>query len=682
MTTAYTSLLGLALPVTGELSGTWGDTVNNSITSLLDSAIAGTTTISSDADVTLTTTTGAANTSREAILLWTAGGTATRTITAPAQSKTYIVINKTSSTQSIKLVGVGPTTGVTIIAGESAVCAWNGLDFIKVSNISGAGVFSSITNTGLTSGRVVYSTTGGLETDSANLLYSGTDLTVYGLTVGRGAGAISTNTAVGAGVLATNTTGSSNTAIGYQAFQGGTTASNNTAVGYQASFNTTGNGNSSYGVQAFYTNTTGVADVAIGQSALFANTTGSYNTALGRESLYSNTTASNNTAVGYQAGYTNTTNPQNTFVGYTAGYSSTGGYNSAFGYQAGNAITSGSSNTALGRNSMSSGAGVTGSNNTSVGDSALLSLTSGASNVAIGLEALKVNTTASNNTAVGTASLLTNTTGASNSAVGVSSLRNNTTASDNVAFGVSALESNTTGASNTAVGRVALFTNTTGANNIGVGSQALYSNTTTSNNTAVGYQAGYASTASTCTFMGYVAGSNLATGTSGTYIGGNATASSTSVDRELVICTGGGGTGKGSSTGFINPNSGGVYQGNNSSSWSTTSDFRLKKNIVDNTEGLYKITAIRVRNFEYKLPEEVTELDPSCAVSREGVQLGVIAQELREVCPDCVKEESTGVISVDSDNIFWHMVNAIKDLKALVDAQATEITALKAKVGI
>ena len=45
MTTAATSLLGLALPVTGELSGTWGDTVNNSITSLLDTAVAGTTTL-------------------------------------------------------------------------------------------------------------------------------------------------------------------------------------------------------------------------------------------------------------------------------------------------------------------------------------------------------------------------------------------------------------------------------------------------------------------------------------------------------------------------------------------------------------------------------------------------------------------------------------------------------------
>lgn len=161
MTTAYTSLLGLALPVTGELSGTWGDTVNNAITSLLDSAVAGTTTISSDADVTLTTTTGAANTSREAILLWTAGGTVTRTITAPAQSKVYVVINASSSTQSIKLVGVGPTTGVTIVQGEKAVCAWNGSDFVKIANISGAGVFTTLNCTTLTaSADSTFSSTG------------------------------------------------------------------------------------------------------------------------------------------------------------------------------------------------------------------------------------------------------------------------------------------------------------------------------------------------------------------------------------------------------------------------------------------------------------------------------------------------------------------------------------------
>jgi hypothetical protein len=145
MATAATSLLGLALPVTGELSGTWGDTVNNSLTALLDTAVAGTTTLSSDADVTLSTTTLAANQARQAVILWTAGGTVTRNITAPAQSKPYTVINKTSNTQSIVLRGAGPTTGVTIVAGEKCVAAWDGADFVKVSNTLGAGAFTTLT---------------------------------------------------------------------------------------------------------------------------------------------------------------------------------------------------------------------------------------------------------------------------------------------------------------------------------------------------------------------------------------------------------------------------------------------------------------------------------------------------------------------------------------------------------
>ena len=138
MTTAYTSLLGLALPVTGELSGTGGVTVHDSITALLDSAIAGATVLSTDADVTLSTTDAVANQARQAILLWTAGGTVTRTIIAPARSKVYVVINKTSATQSVKLCGPGPTTGITVGAGSSAICAWNGSDFVKISGSGGA----------------------------------------------------------------------------------------------------------------------------------------------------------------------------------------------------------------------------------------------------------------------------------------------------------------------------------------------------------------------------------------------------------------------------------------------------------------------------------------------------------------------------------------------------------------
>jgi hypothetical protein len=151
MTTAYTSLLGLALPVTGELSGTWGDTVNTAITSLLDTAIAGTTSITTDADITLSTTTGASNQARQAIILWNpASGTTTRNITAPAQSKMYVVINASGGTQSIVIRGVGPTTGVTIAKGESATVAWNGSDFVKVSSSGGAITFTDLTVTGNT----------------------------------------------------------------------------------------------------------------------------------------------------------------------------------------------------------------------------------------------------------------------------------------------------------------------------------------------------------------------------------------------------------------------------------------------------------------------------------------------------------------------------------------------------
>jgi hypothetical protein len=141
MATGNTTLLGLALPVEGELDGTWGDVVNDSITSLVDSAVAGTTVLSVDADVTLTTTVLAANQARQAILRWTASnGVTTRNITAPAQSKAYFVIN--AGTGNIVIRGAGPTTGVLIPPGFNALVAWNGVDFTTIANnISSGGTF-------------------------------------------------------------------------------------------------------------------------------------------------------------------------------------------------------------------------------------------------------------------------------------------------------------------------------------------------------------------------------------------------------------------------------------------------------------------------------------------------------------------------------------------------------------
>jgi hypothetical protein len=147
MATSYTSLLGLALPVTGELSGTWGDTVNNYISTYIDSAVAGTQIISgSQTAVTLSVTNGASlsqagsgatGSAQYTIIRCTGNPASLLTITAPSSSKSYIIINNTSTSQSVKIVGAGPTTGVTVASGDKALVAWNGADFVRIGASAG-----------------------------------------------------------------------------------------------------------------------------------------------------------------------------------------------------------------------------------------------------------------------------------------------------------------------------------------------------------------------------------------------------------------------------------------------------------------------------------------------------------------------------------------------------------------
>ena len=145
---AKTSLIGLTLPVQGTLSGQWGDTVNNAISQIVDVAVAGTQTITTDADIDLTVTEGTyastgltGNSSQYAVLLCTGARTAARNINTPKQSKTYVVINDTTGGYAITVRGgpTSPTTGVTVAAGTRAIIAWNGSDFVNVGGGSAAG---------------------------------------------------------------------------------------------------------------------------------------------------------------------------------------------------------------------------------------------------------------------------------------------------------------------------------------------------------------------------------------------------------------------------------------------------------------------------------------------------------------------------------------------------------------
>lgn len=141
MPSAYTPLLGLVLPVTGELNGTWGAAVNAQLTENVESSIAGFSTADlTSGNWTLTTTGGgAANEARTAILIATGTPGTTRNIYAPKSSKQYVVINNTDDTVYLKGGPTSPTTGVFVLAGQSALCAWDddSGDFVKVAGGSG-----------------------------------------------------------------------------------------------------------------------------------------------------------------------------------------------------------------------------------------------------------------------------------------------------------------------------------------------------------------------------------------------------------------------------------------------------------------------------------------------------------------------------------------------------------------
>lgn len=149
MPSAYTALLKLVQPVTGELTNTWGNTVNSTLTQFIENSIAGYQSQSvTSADWTLTTTTPgdtanpSTNQARYAILIATGTPATTRYIYAPQQSKTYVVINNCTDSSSVYIRGgtsSSYTAGVEIEAGSSALVAWDSSanDFIKVAGGGG-----------------------------------------------------------------------------------------------------------------------------------------------------------------------------------------------------------------------------------------------------------------------------------------------------------------------------------------------------------------------------------------------------------------------------------------------------------------------------------------------------------------------------------------------------------------
>jgi trimeric autotransporter adhesin len=567
------------------------------------------------------------------------------------------------------------------------------------------------------------------------------DASISGLTVGKGGGAVATNTA-----------------IGYQAQTANTGNGSNCAFGYQSLYSNLGYYNIGVGVQTLYFNTSGIANNAIGQESLYTNTTGNNNVAIGAFSLRSNTTASHNTAVGFQAAYTSTTATEIAAFGSGTLQTSTGSFNSAFGYRAAYNNTSGVENTVMGHVALVSN--TTGSYNSAFGKDALRNNTTASNNTAVGYQAGYSNTTGTNFTgvgqqagysnttgeitAIGVASLYTNSTGTLNTAVGVASLYSNTTGGNNVAVGRDCLRLNTTASNNIAVGVQAGYSNTTGSQEVLIGHQAGYSNSTSSGNVLVGYRAGYDITGSNNLCIGAQnrtdgrgSGQLISTGSANTIIGsfnGNQGGLDIRTASNYIVLSDGDGNPRGwfnnsgvffvntnvgqqNTEGFAVTNTGGgsvvmriqrsgennAYIGSSTAQPFQVYDSGIVQRFVvtsagscQNTTGSYgTISDVKVKeNIVDATPklDKVLQLQVknfNLKTNPDLKQIGFIAQELQQVFPSLIEQsededengEKTGEVTlgVKTTVLIPILVKAIQELNAKVEAQALEIATLKGK---
>ena len=210
------------------------------------------------------------------------------------------------------------------------------------------------------------------------------------------------------------------------------------------------------------------------------------------------------------------------------------------------------------------------------------------------------------------------------------------------------------------------------------------------NNLAIGHSAGLAvSTGERNILIGNYCCDLHTTGSGCVVIGDTIETTAVDTDQELRIA---GNDGSTTVTWVLGDSTGSCYQGDNASTWSTTSDQRLKREIEDATLGLDAINQVRVRTFRYiEKATPITEIETvespnpddegferTNIVGYEGEntynldpeprRTGVIAQEIQEVFPEAVTENEKGHLTVNHDSINWALIRAVQELSAKVEA--------------
>ena len=621
MASTFSNNLRIELIAVGEQANTWGGTTNTNLGTLLEQAITGGVSIDVTAgNVTLTALDGASDQSRPMVIIATGTPGATRTITAPAKGKVYIVYNNSNASLNFIASGGG---GVTLIAGAKKFIYCDSINFYEAINaltvtsgtIDGTTIGATTATTGrfttvqstVTTGTapfVVASTTAVANLTASNVT-TNADLTGMVTSVGNAATVVTNANLSGA----VTSSGSNVTSLG--SF---TSANLATALTDE-----TGSGSAVFSVSPTFTGTVNTAALTAAGAVTITG-------AFALRGCYGASAIASNFAVGDRA----------------------------FDSNAG-----GTACTAVGSDALT--ANTIGDDNTAVGYSSLKSNTGGNDNTAVGSNSLTYNSTGYSNTAVGYFALLSSTTGSNNTAVGVGSLVDNTVGEDNTAVGTNSLTNNTNGDFNTAVGSNALNTNTSGSFNTAIGDYSL-STTTGSYNTAVGDDAGLGLTTGS---YNQVFGNGITLGTASTGRIGIGSLFTHPTNNAVVI---GNGTNRISNSYTVN------------ATWAFSSDERIKNVIGKDTLGLTFINDLEPVTYRWKpsneIPKELTAHYAEKNVQDTNIVMhGLIAQNVKAALDKAGVDTFTGW-SEDEDgtqrlgmaDLITPMINAIKELTARLEA--------------
>ena len=137
MPSTYSPNLRIELPASGEQGNTWGNTTNNNLGTLVETAISGYVPLltMTDANYTLIALNGANDQARQMFLEIPSSVTltASREITAPSVSKIYVVRNMSTGGQSV-VVKTSGGTGITVPNGVTKTIACDGTNFSDATN--------------------------------------------------------------------------------------------------------------------------------------------------------------------------------------------------------------------------------------------------------------------------------------------------------------------------------------------------------------------------------------------------------------------------------------------------------------------------------------------------------------------------------------------------------------------